>query len=259
MASKYWLKLYHEMIDDPKVARLPDSSYRRFIECLLLAGELDESGFLPPIEDMAWRLRLNETSLSQDLSRLALAGMVELKQLDDNTERWFVTNFSKRQSASDAAERMREYRKRKKKEPKKKEKQIKDIDTDEDTDIDTYCSVTSAVTRVTYRNAFDAYQNEIGDLTMGISETLKSWVDDTSDQWVVDAIGIATINNKKNFAYIKAILERWMVEGKQSFDKPKTSTNGHQNGNGPHKETAEERYARLFPADHVNNQETIKR
>lgn len=230
MASKYWLKLYHEMIDDPKIARLPDSSYRRFIECLLLAGELDEDGFLPSVEDMAWRLRLNETSLAQDLSRLSLAGMVELKQDDDNTERWFVTNFSKRQAPSDAAERMREYRKRKKKEPKKKEKKIKDIDLDEDTDIDTYRDVTSAVTGVTYRNAFHAYQNEIGDLTSGVSSMIGSWVDDTSDQWVVDAIGIATMNNKKNWAYIKAILERWMTEGKQSFDKPKPSPNGHSNG-----------------------------
>ena len=82
MAAKYWLKLYHEMLDDPKVARLPDSSYRRFIECLLLAGELDEDGYLPPIPDMGWRLRIAETTLSQDMSRLALAGVVELKPHD---------------------------------------------------------------------------------------------------------------------------------------------------------------------------------
>ncbi len=140
MASKYWLKLYHEMIDDPKVARLPDSSYRRFIECLLLAGETDDGGYLPPLPDMAWRIRVDETTLQQDLSRLALAGMVELKEND----RWFVTKFAERQAPSDAAERMREYRKRKRKVAKEKEKR-----EDTDTDTDTY----RAVTDVTKRNA----------------------------------------------------------------------------------------------------------
>lgn len=111
MASKYWLKLYHEMLDDPKVARLPDSSYRRFIECLLLAGETDKNGILPPIEDMAWRLRIDETSLSQDMSRLALAGLVELKE----GGRWFVTSFQRRQAAVTTSERVKRHRERKKK------------------------------------------------------------------------------------------------------------------------------------------------
>jgi len=111
MAAKYWLKLYHEMLDDPKVARLPDSSYRRFIECLLLAGDTDDNGRLPPIPDMAWRLRVDETTMSQDMSRLALAGLVELGHDDV----WIVTQFNKRQAAVSGKDRVKEYRKRAKK------------------------------------------------------------------------------------------------------------------------------------------------
>ncbi len=106
MAAKYWLKLYHEMVDDPKVAMLPDSSYRRFVECMLFAGELDEGGNLPPIELMAWRLHLDETSLAQDMSRLALAGLVELKE----GGRWFVTKFAERQAPASSTERSRRSR-----------------------------------------------------------------------------------------------------------------------------------------------------
>ena len=233
MASKYWLKLYHEMLDDPKVAKLPDSSWRRFVECLLLAGEVDKSGFLPDVPDMAWRLRLNDNTLSQDLSRLALSGLVELKN-DGESDRWFVTNFSKRQGASAAAERMRAYRRRKN---QKREDEILDTDTD----IDTYRDVTSSVTGVTFRNVFEAYHNEIGSLTPIISDTLTSWEEDTSTQWVVDAICIASMNNVRNFAYIKAILERWMSEGKQSFDKPSSESKSGK----AQKETAAERIARL--------------
>ena len=146
MAANYWLKLYYEMLDDPKVARLPDSSYRRFIECLLLAGETDSGGLLPAIEDMSWRLRLSETALSQDMSRLAMAGIVELREHDQG-ERWFVTKFADRQAAVSGAERVKRHRERNKKREynghdngpvtnRYTDIDI-DIDTDEDTDEDT--------------------------------------------------------------------------------------------------------------------------
>jgi DNA-binding transcriptional ArsR family regulator len=94
------------MLDDPKVARLPDSSYRRFIECILLAGELDEGGYLPPVMDMAWRLRLDETTLTQDLARLASSELLEIKP----DGRWFVTSFEKRQKGLTKQEYMRRLR-----------------------------------------------------------------------------------------------------------------------------------------------------
>jgi hypothetical protein len=147
MKSKYWIKLYHEMIDDPKVARLNDSAYRLFIECLLLAGELDEGGLLPPVEDMAWRLRKSETALPDSMTHLALAGMVKLVQHKDD-ERWFVTKFAERQAPSTSAQRVRAFRARKRKEPKEKEENKKQItDTDTDTYIDTYSNVTNVTNR----------------------------------------------------------------------------------------------------------------
>jgi DNA-binding transcriptional ArsR family regulator len=148
MAANYWLKLYYEMLDDPKVARLPDSSYRRFIECLLLAGETDSGGLLPSIEDMSWRLRLSETALSQDMSRLAMAGIVELRQHDQG-ERWFVTKFAARQAAVSGAERVKRHRERNKKRGYNAPgndsvtKGYTDIDIDIDTDKDTYSAHTT--------------------------------------------------------------------------------------------------------------------
>jgi hypothetical protein len=144
MKSKYWIKLYHEMLDDPKVARLNDSAYRLFIECLLLAGEINEDGLLPPVEDMAWRLHKSEVGLPDDMTHLALAGLVEIVQ-HETGDRWLVTKFSERQAPSPAAQRMAKYRERKRKEAKEKERKI-----DEDTDIDTYTYRT--VTPVTNRN-----------------------------------------------------------------------------------------------------------
>ncbi len=109
MASKYWIKLYHEILQDPKMGRLPDNVWRRAIEIFLLAGELDEEGKLPETEEIAWLLRqpVIET-FEAELAHLEKVGV--LTRLPDG---WLVTKFADRQAASTDAERMKEYRKRK--------------------------------------------------------------------------------------------------------------------------------------------------
>lgn len=111
MSSNYFAKLWIEMIDDRKAATLPDSSWRRFVECILLAKELDEGGYLPSVADMAFRLRVDVTALGDDLTRLALAGLLELREGD----RWYVTNFSKRQDKMGGTERVTRHRQAKRK------------------------------------------------------------------------------------------------------------------------------------------------
>ena len=132
--ANYWIKLYHEIVYDPKMARLSSQLWRRVIECFLFAGELDEDGFLPDLDDMAWTVQTSAELLEAELNELANLGIV-----DRRDGRWFVVRFAERQAPSPAAERMREYRKRKRKEAKEKEK-ITDKDTEADTD--TYRTVT---------------------------------------------------------------------------------------------------------------------
>lgn len=113
MASKYWIKLYHEIIDDPKMARLSDRLYRRLIELFLLAGEEDEKGRLPSLEDMAWKLRLTVDELIDDLMELQDCEFIYEKT---GSVIWYVTNFAKRQSPVPGKERVARFRDRKRKE-----------------------------------------------------------------------------------------------------------------------------------------------
>lgn len=105
MAAKYWLKLYYEIIDDYKMAQLSRSCRYRVIELFCLAGENDEDGFLPDINNMVWRLRDSAEQIQSDLQELQKVGIVEM--IDG---RWFVTNFYKRQQAMSPAEKMRRQR-----------------------------------------------------------------------------------------------------------------------------------------------------
>lgn len=110
MASKYWIKLYHEILDDPKMGRLSDRLFRRCIQLFLIAGEEDSNGLLPRPDDMAWRLRpLSTEELENDLDELAKVGIVSKT---DNG--WIVVHFAERQKAVGGAERVRRFRDRQK-------------------------------------------------------------------------------------------------------------------------------------------------
>jgi hypothetical protein len=105
MASKYWIKLYHEILDDHKMGMLPDHLYRRVIEIFLLAGEKNEKGLLPAVEAMSWRLRTTPEELEKDLTELTEKNIVT-KQSGN----WMVTKFAERQAPMNKAEYMRRKR-----------------------------------------------------------------------------------------------------------------------------------------------------
>lgn len=110
MAASYWIKLYHEILDDPKMERLSDHLYRRCMEMFLLAGKTDKGGELPPVEDMAWSFRTTDAAMTEDLQGLAKVGIVMLKV---NT--WIVTKFAERQAPVEGKERVSRFRERKRK------------------------------------------------------------------------------------------------------------------------------------------------
>lgn len=118
MGATYWVKLYHEVLNDPKMGRLTDRLWRRVIECFLLAGEQGEGGYLPSVEDMAWTLRCDAGRLEAELAQIAeKTGIVEKRTTDvPGQVRWFVVNFEARQAAVAPAERKARQRARERKE-----------------------------------------------------------------------------------------------------------------------------------------------
>lgn len=106
MSSRYWIKLYHEILDDPKMGRLPAALFRRTIELFLMAGDYDREGQLPPPADIAWRLRVPEDILRAQMEALR---EVEILSRDEN-DGWVVTHFRERQAAEPTSLRSRRYR-----------------------------------------------------------------------------------------------------------------------------------------------------
>jgi hypothetical protein len=112
MAGLPWVKLYTEILHDPKMGRLSDHLWRRVGELFLMAQENNAGGYLPEVSDMAWVLRTSDDALLKDLEALAAPGVAIIKEVD---KQWFVTNFAFRQDADSNAERQKRYRERKQK------------------------------------------------------------------------------------------------------------------------------------------------
>ena len=132
MAAKYWLKLYHEILHDMKMCTLSDRMYRRVIECLLMAGELDEEGFLPSVAEMAFTLRTDEKELLSELKALEKLDILTFVEGE-----WLVTNFAERQAAVTNAERVRRWRDRRQKDQYEADDSEPVTNRYADTDIDT--------------------------------------------------------------------------------------------------------------------------
>lgn len=105
----HFVKLWVRVLDDRPTQQLPDSSWRRFMELLALAGEYNQDGLLPPVADMAFRLRISESQMEDDLKRLTLKPHV---RWNAGAERWEIVNWSKYQSPLSDAERKRLQRER---------------------------------------------------------------------------------------------------------------------------------------------------
>lgn len=75
-------------------------------------------------------------------------------------------------------------------------------------------------------NLFAVYEREIGLMTPAISDELKAAEVDYPPGWPEAAMSEAARQNKRSWAYTRAILERWKIDGFQSRKKPKPNEGG---------------------------------
>lgn len=136
----YWLKLYTDILDDPKYFRLSDNAKIGMYELFLLTKKLERkesTGELPNIEDIAFHTRRDMEFWNGVLPELEKAGIIDHE--DDN---FIVRKFSERQAAIPPDERMRQYRKRKNTKPTSSQKKNETLNngyddaTDSNGDID---------------------------------------------------------------------------------------------------------------------------
>lgn len=227
MSNYTWIKLYLEILDDPKVARLNDHLWRRFFELCVIAGATPtRDGVLPPVFDMAWKLRTDEDALTTDLEQLSRAGLVEyIQQIPPLEGQWIVKNFAKRQSAISDLSRKQAERKRlsrtvtagvTNRDLEEEEDIEEDIDKDKDRETEVEVKSlfpTSAASTNFSVEIFKVYEKEIGMITPFIRDELIDCQNTYGAEWIKEAISEAAKNNARSWKYCLAILERWKRDG----------------------------------------------
>lgn len=224
MPSKYWIKLYHEVLDDPKMCRLTDRLYRRTMELFLLAGKTGDDGSLPDVADMAWYLRIDEDALAQDLQELSEVGIVT-----QDDEGWFVTKFADRQEAVSSTERVRRFRDRQKKgryycnddktkrytEPEKNQIRIEPEAEPEAAATTSGDADTGAV--------YDAWKKANGAISPLQAELIGDMIDEFGSLVVLKAVKEAAgCTERFQPKYVRTILDRWKREGGGARASPET-------------------------------------
>ena len=243
---RYWIKLYTEIVHDPKMGRLTDRQFRTCINLFAMAGNLDQEGALPPRDDIAWQLRMIHDELDADLQELEHVGIIELRE-----NGWYVRKWQERQSRapSDAPERVlqrvHDYRQRQRNEvvtslhsdvtslqrgvtPSEAEKRRSREEAETEAEAETAQTAATAV-------AVKAYENVCG-LISGKDQRdeILAAIDDLTEighsEWWFAALREAENNNARKWAYVRSIISRCLRDGSAPGSKPSNRRNGSEPG-----------------------------
>lgn len=221
-SNNYWMKLWFDILRDPKMGMLPDRLWRRVIELFLIAGQKGEDGLLPTPAEIAWQLNKSEKSIITDLENIRKTGIVDINV--DGV--WYVTNFKKRNAPVDSAKRIKDFRQR-----ERYEKGNADV-----TEVKRECNATvtnryqeEQKNRITEEQIKDTttgdenfakivttYQEVCGVVNSITADKLRSAYEEYEPQWIIDALTESAVQNKRNWAYAEAILKRWKKEGRNN-------------------------------------------
>jgi uncharacterized phage protein (TIGR02220 family) len=150
-----WFRMYHEMIDDPKVGTLDDGQFRLWVEMLCLACECGNSGDTDLTEpEINWKLRRNVT---ENILVLIDRGLVEEKKHKSGRVTFKIKNWEKRQFASDCSTvRVQKYRQKKKRNVSEtfQKRPCNVIDTDTD--------ITKVSGKMPYKKIIDYLNSKAG-------------------------------------------------------------------------------------------------
>lgn len=111
-----WFRLYHEMLEDPKIGTLTDKQFRLWIDLLCLASlarnENGKSGgpgdTKMTVTETEWKLRRN---INETLQELLHRKLVTFQKRSDGSETIAIPKWEKRQFQSDSStERVNKYR-----------------------------------------------------------------------------------------------------------------------------------------------------
>jgi hypothetical protein len=225
---RYWIKLYTEILSDPKIGRLSDRQFRTCISLFALAGVVDQGGIVGTLTDIAWRFHMAPGTLTKDLATLADVGIVE-----ERDGQWIVRKWAERQAKAPSDQpdqvlkRVHEHRERKRNETvtalhderNDTQRQRQSTDTETEKNREETETETEVVTPrdPAWAQAVTTFENEISLVSGTIApDMLDMWAllqANNTPAWWTQAIAVAVANNRRSWSYVRGILSGCLAEG----------------------------------------------
>lgn len=236
-----WRKLHVKTIESVDFNEMPDE-FTRLLWVLFPLG-LDKEG--RGIDNSAWirskifplRLDITLEQIESSMDWLCTRGMIKRYQI--NGRRYFyiptfrIYQRTDREAPSTIPEPMSEEVLTNSIPTPDKLATNSSTDTETDTETEKEIDIAEGEGENRYRgiNIFAVYEHEIGPLTPAIAEALQQIEQEHPPPWIIAAMKISAINNKRSLAYTRAILKRWKAEGYGSeFNKPAKDKNSEPAG-----------------------------
>lgn len=120
----FWIKSHSAILENVTLATLPDNLWRRYQELKHLLAHDATSGELPTVNEIAFRLRVLESQLSEELNELEGRGLIIQEGIN-----FILPNFCEEQAADSDA-----IRKRRQREKEQRSRNSHDAVTNRDTE-----------------------------------------------------------------------------------------------------------------------------
>lgn len=108
--SERWFRTYEGIVDDPKLQLLPDRLFKTLINIWALTSA--NGGKVPPLTDIAFRLRISRDRAKQVLAELVVRRLLEKVGDDLVPHNWSGRQYQSDRNDPTAGERMRRWRER---------------------------------------------------------------------------------------------------------------------------------------------------
>jgi 5-methylcytosine-specific restriction endonuclease McrA len=71
-----WFRFYADEINNPVVQSLPGDIFKTWVNCLCVAVGYKNNGILPPVDELAWLIRVDKEATHVHLNRLISDGLI---------------------------------------------------------------------------------------------------------------------------------------------------------------------------------------
>jgi len=105
-----WFRLYDDLVDDPKIQRLPGETVKALINLWCLTSQND--GLLPAIDDIAFKLRMKQAKVEHLLSVLGECGLIDSDEIGLRPHNWNERQYKSDTKDPTAPTRQKAYRER---------------------------------------------------------------------------------------------------------------------------------------------------